>query len=82
MEIYRSRSDVGKRDVGRGGILCGHCRVTRRRYEDPPLWLRTMSSRVLGSFLIVLRDICRPWSFNLRVVYEMEPIEDMEKNGV
>lgn len=59
MEIYRTRSDVGKCDGGRGGISCGHCRVTRRS-EDPPLWLRTTSSRVLGSVLIVLWDICRP----------------------
>ena len=68
MKIYRSRSDVGRSDVGRDGYVVWPLCVTRR-YEDPLSVSPTTSSRVLGPLLIVPRDICRPWSsFNLKVV--------------
>ena len=47
MEIYRSRSDVGKRDVGRGGILCGPCRVTRRVFESVRFFLDSATGHLL-----------------------------------
>ena len=63
MKIYRSGSDVVKVMLVEVGMSCGLCRVTRR-YEDPLLWPPTTSSGGLSSFLVVARDVYRPYSFD------------------
>ena len=80
MEIYHSRSDAGRSDVGRGGYIVWSLEVTRR-YEDPPLSSPATFSIVLGSFLVEPRKICRPLLFSFGGAHKMELIENMKRKA-